>query len=732
MKSFNNQADSTKTPLQVLKEVFGYSGFKPLQEKIIETVLSGKDVLALMPTGGGKSLCYQIPALCREGTALIISPLIALMKDQVDALRLNGVAAAYINSTQTTSEQNLYTNQMKEGKLKLVYLAPERIFGREEQFLNFIKTCKISLLAVDEAHCISQWGHDFRPEYLMLAKITGSLGPGVPTIALTATADEKTKLDIAEKLNLKNPEIFVASFNRPNIEYHVRPKHNGFSQLLEFLNQRKEDSGIIYTFRRADAELLAGKLKAAGFLADFYHAGVDPAEKHRRQDAFLKDEIRIIVATIAFGMGIDKSNVRYVVHMDLPKNVESYYQETGRAGRDGLPSVALLFYSYEDFFRLKKFTEIEDNPVQSEVMLKKLEQMADYGNLRTCRRKFLLNYFSEDFGRHCGSCDNCLENYESFDGTVIAQKALSAVARLKERFGINYVVDFLLGSESEPIRQEHTLIKTFGVGKDIERVDWVNYIHQLLYMNALEREQGKYPVLKLTEKSWKILKGETAVSLAKPKPRKYAPLQLGISSEDQELMTVLKRLRTKLAAAENVPPYVVFSDKTLQELAFYKPVYANRLQFIHGFGAAKIRKYGDGILELIRDYLAENSAGITKADQKNAAGVKDSNSENTGLYDGILNLLKKGKSAREIAKMKGITLGDCQKEFAEMIRLGWLDIEDVMPPPKVRMIMKALPAPGQALNLKTVKDQLPGEVSYGEIRMTAAVRERQQKLDHGN
>jgi ATP-dependent DNA helicase RecQ len=417
-------------PVQALQKYFGYSAFRHEQEAIIRHILNKKDVLALMPTGGGKSLCYQLPAVLLEGLTIVISPLIALMKDQVDSLNVNGIPAAFYNSSQSTEEQIQLTTKLRNNQIRLLYLAPERLFGNESKLIGFLKSVPVSLIAIDEAHCISHWGHDFRPEYLMLAGLKLQF-PNIPVIALTATADKLTKKDILEKLNLKDPAIFVSSFNRANITYRVIPKKNSFNQLLAFLDERKDDSGIIYCLSRKSTEALAADLKEEGFAAEPYHAGLDNAVKARTQEAFLRDEVKIIVATIAFGMGINKSNVRYVVHVDMPKNIEGYYQETGRAGRDGLPSDAMLLYSPGDANKLKQFAMIDDNPEQSRIMLKKLDDMVSYCQLHACRRQFLLKYFEEDFPPNCGSCDFCLTEFKKFDGTMIAQKALSAVTRLR-------------------------------------------------------------------------------------------------------------------------------------------------------------------------------------------------------------------------------------------------------------------------------------------------------------
>jgi ATP-dependent DNA helicase RecQ len=421
---------------EVLYNKFGYKEFRNNQQAIIETILAKRDCFVLMPTGGGKSLCYQIPAVVFEGLTIVISPLIALMKDQVDALRVNGIPAAYLNSTLDKSQQLRVIEKLKKQEYKLLYVAPERIFANGRGFLDFLKSIKVSLFAIDEAHCISQWGHDFRPEYLQLGLLKKEF-PQIPVAAFTATADHQTRNDILDKLSLNNPSLFVSSFNRPNISYFVEPKKGAKVRLLEFLQEHIEDSGIIYTLSRNSADSLAEELRANGLKALSYHAGLTNDHRASNQSKFLRDEAKIMVATVAFGMGINKSNVRYVVHMDMPKNIEGFYQETGRAGRDGLQSKALLFFTIADLIKLRKFIEIEGNESQTTILYDKLNKMADFAQSKMCRRKFLLNYFGEDHPGNCESCDYCLNENEKFDGTIVAQKALSAVSRLHESFGVN-------------------------------------------------------------------------------------------------------------------------------------------------------------------------------------------------------------------------------------------------------------------------------------------------------
>ncbi|HVE55859.1 MAG TPA: DNA helicase RecQ, partial [Pyrinomonadaceae bacterium] len=463
---------------EILKNKFGYDSFRMNQQAAIEAVLAKKDCVVLMPTGGGKSLCYQIPSLILDGLTLVVSPLIALMKDQVDALKANGVEADFLNSSQTSREQTEVFQSVRQGKTKILYVAPERLLQSGDQFIDFLRDLKISLFAIDEAHCISSWGHDFRPEYIQLGKLKRYF-PEIPVIALTATADKLVRKDIFERLNIRSAEVFVSSFNRPNIYYRIVPKRNSYAQLLDYLAERRDESGIIYCLSRSSVDNLANDLRAEGFSALPYHAGLDSETRDRHQELFLKDEVKIVVATIAFGMGIDKSNVRFVVHLDLPKNIESYYQETGRAGRDGLQSEALMFFSWGDVNKLKGFAEVEGNQRQSEIMLKKLNTMGKFGDLKTCRRRFLLDYFSEELTADCGHCDNCNTEFEKFDGTIIAQKALSAVARTGQRFGLSYLIDFLRGSQAKTIRDEHKNLKTYGIGADVSKNNWFDYFNDL-------------------------------------------------------------------------------------------------------------------------------------------------------------------------------------------------------------------------------------------------------------
>jgi len=706
-------------PLQALQKYFGYSGFRHRQEAIIQHVLDKKDVLALMPTGGGKSLCYQLPAVLLGGLTIVVSPLIALMKDQVDSLNVNGIPAAFFNSSQTADEQIQLANKLRNNEIRLLYLAPERLFGNDSKLIAFLKPLNVCLIAIDEAHCISHWGHDFRPEYLALAGLKNEF-PGVPVIALTATADKLTKKDILEKLNLHHPAVYISSFNRENITYRVVPKRDSFNQLLDFLDTRKDESGIIYCLSRKSTEALAADLREEGFLAEAYHAGLDNAVKARNQEAFLRDEVRIIVATIAFGMGINKSNVRYVVHVDMPKNIEGYYQETGRAGRDGLPSEALLLYSPGDAMKLKQFAMIDDNPEQSRIMLNKLDDMVRYCQLQACRRQFLLRYFEEDFPPNCNSCDFCLTEFKRFDGTLIAQKALSAVARLKERFGVNYVIDFLRGSKSEKIWNDHKELKTYGIGTDISKDNWSRYIRELVNMGYLQVSEDAFPVLKLTAQSEEVLKGRQKVLFIESQTteERAQPVELPYEAE---LFVELKNLRGGIARHENVPPYVILSDATLLEIATYLPKSLDELRLISGFGDVKLARYG-------RDFLLPVTAWCEKNNLSSKIALKVPKRERKTRTEGAkasetalvsFTLYKSGKTIAQIAEQRGLAASTIEGHLSQYIYTGAIDISNFVNEEKKRLIRDTVESYG-AEKLSPLKEVLGEDYSYGEIRAVIA------------
>jgi ATP-dependent DNA helicase RecQ len=712
---------------EILKHQFGYDSFRMNQQQAIETVLQRKDCIVLMPTGGGKSLCYQIPALLLDGLTVVVSPLIALMKDQVDALKNNGVEAAFLNSTQTAAEQTEVFRAIRTGRLKLLYVAPERLMQSGDQFIEFLKGARVSLFAIDEAHCISSWGHDFRPEYMQLRKLKIHF-PNVPLIALTATADKLVRKDIVERLGLKNAELFLSSFNRPNIFYKVEPKRNSYARLLEYLRERREESGIIYCLSRNSVDSLAEDLRGEGFQALPYHAGLEKEARDKHQELFLKDEVKIIVATIAFGMGIDKSNVRFVVHLDLPKNIESYYQETGRAGRDGLQSEALLFFSWGDINKLKGFAEVEGNQSQTEIMLKKLSVMGQFGDLKTCRRKFLLNYFSEEMAEDCGNCDNCNTEFERFDGTIIAQKALSAVYRTGQRFGLSYLIDFLRGSQAKTIRDEHKNLKTYGVGADISKNNWFDYFKDLISQGYLAQTEGQYPLIVLTEKSEAVLRGNERVELIKVSIKEDKKAASSSASEVpaeyfKDLFGDLKQIRINFARSENVPPYIVFSDAALAEMAAYLPQNEFEMRKISGVGDLKWQKYGADFLREIKNYCERNrleSRIDLKSPKRERKTRRKRDAEGNDTFSITLDMFRSGMAIEEIAEARGMAKGTIEMHLVKFIQSGEISLEDLVLERKIEPIKNAILRLNAGLAVAPVKEFLGENYSYAEIRAVMA------------
>ena len=718
---------SNSLPLQILKTVFGYDTFRHNQKEIVDHVLAGKDALVLMPTGGGKSLCYQVPALCLPGVTIVVSPLIALMKDQVDALVVNGIKAAFLNSSQSSYEQSAIFQQLRNNELKLLYVAPERLMGNETQFIQFLQQIQLSLFAIDEAHCISQWGHDFRKEYLVLGQLKTHF-PSIPMIALTATADKITEQDIVRQLHFTDFKTFENSFNRANIWYYIKPKSNYYSDLVKYLKTHKDSSGIIYCLSRASTERLAEVLKEDGFNAEAYHAGLDKTTRDERQTKFLKDDIHIMVATIAFGMGINKSNVRFVIHADLPKNIEGYYQETGRAGRDGLHSEAILYYGAGDVMKLKSFAEVEGNAAQTKIMLQKLEKMTRFCETKLCRRKYLLNYFGENAPDYCGSCDSCLHRPELKDCTEMAQKILSTVARVNERFGMKYIVDVLKGSNNVKMKEHHKTLSVFGIGKDKSKEEWMHYTKELIQYEYLQLSEGEYPVVQLTEKSKGVLFQKEVVYLS-------APVNIEIAKEpviyqqhpyEKELFENLKLLRNQLAREENVPSYIIFSDSTLMDLATYLPITSSDLPKISGFGVYKIEKYGQPFLEAVQNYCIQNTLA-TRMDLKPSAKLRKTKSTSavnslTDTKKASFLLYKEGKSVEEIAAARNLNRGTVEDHLCYYISTGDIAIDAFLDKATQEIIKKVVEKFGRN-SLKALKDQLPEEVSYGTIKMVLASME---------
>ena len=594
-----------------LKRHFGHDQFRPLQQEIVQDALAGEDVFVLMPTGGGKSLCFQLPALMRDGLTIVVSPLIALMKDQVDALQTSGIPATYLNSTLDREEAKARWRGLHRGEYRMLYVAPERLML--DTFLERALNWNIAQFAIDEAHCISEWGHDFRPEYRELKKLRKHL-PDVPLMALTATATERVRADVIKQLELRDPRFYVASFNRPNLTYRVVPKTAPYEQLLAFIRSRPNDSGIVYCASRKSTESLARNLNEDGVSAKPYHAGLTNVERTKHQDAFLRDDVRVITATIAFGMGINKPNVRFVVHYDLPKNLESYYQETGRAGRDGLPSECILLFRPSDVAKQLHFID-EKSEKEARIARAQLQQMVHYAETRECRRGVLLEYFGEKFlPRSCESCDNCLQPRETFDGTVHAQKFLSCVYRIHARhgfgFGLGHVVDVLRGADTEAIRQrDHNELSTYGIGGELKRGEWQAIGRELLRLGLVQCAPGKFATLSLTPVGVEALRKRTPIVLTKQIDiaEKAARRRPGTIECDEALFERLRSRRRKLADERNVPAYVVFSDVSLREMARSYPTNANEFRRVPGVGEQKLKDFAELFLSEIRSYLATNS-----------------------------------------------------------------------------------------------------------------------------
>jgi len=626
--------------LLTLQTTFGYPEFRPLQREIIDASLAGRDVFALLPTGGGKSMCYQLPALHRGGLTVVVSPLIALMKDQVDQLQAAGVAATFLNSTLGERESRSRFAGLHRGEWRLLYVSPERLML--EGWIENLRAWNVSAFAIDEAHCVSEWGHDFRPEYRQLAQLRDAL-PEIPMMALTATATERVRADVVKHLKLREPEIFIASFNRPNLTYRVKPKDGPLNQIIDFVKKRGDESGIIYCATRATAERVAESLSLRGFSARAYHAGLTNKERAENQELFLRDETKIICATIAFGMGINKPNVRWVIHHDLPKNIEGYYQETGRSGRDGLPSDCLLLFSGGDAAKQTHFIDEMTDEHERNVARAQLRQMIHYAESAACRRRNLLGYFGETLDmENCGACDNCLEPRETYDGTLQAQKFLSCVYRVRQasRFGVgmNHIVEVLTGAATEKIRRwGHDKLSTYGIGADMSRPQWAAVGRELMRLGYLAQAEGEFPTLELTAEGMEVLRARKPVSLTKPlvqpmpKVRRAAPLfgagigiggiGAGVASAgagagvaggdgtgpcDEILFSRLRELRKKLADERGVPAYVIFGDRTLRELARLYPEKESDMIGVFGIGEKKREQFGAIFAEAIAEFLKTN------------------------------------------------------------------------------------------------------------------------------
>ena len=596
------------TALSVLKSVFGYQSFRKGQEEVINASLNGRDALVVMATGNGKSLCYQIPALCFEGLTLVISPLISLMKDQVDQLQANGIEADFLNSSQTLEQQQQVQNKLISGQLKLLYVSPEKVMTNT--FFQLISYSKVSFIAIDEAHCISQWGHDFRPEYTQLGGLKASF-PHAPIMALTATADYATRQDILTHLNLENPHKYIGSFDRPNIRYTLEEKYKPMEQLTRFVLAQKGKSGIIYCNSRNKVERIAESLRNKGVSAAAYHAGMETALRERVQQDFQRDNVQVVVATIAFGMGINKSNVRFVAHFDLPRSIESYYQETGRAGRDDLPAEAVLFYEPADYTWLQKILLEKPETPQRQIEQHKLEAIGEFAESQTCRRLVLLNYFGEHRQTPCNNCDICLDPPKKYDGLVDAQKVMSTIYRVGQCFGAHYVIAVLRGMQNQKIiERQHDKLSVYGIGKDKSKEHWQSVIRQLIHLGFVQQVISELnPTLQLTESAKAILKGEEPLELAMPRISAISkiahnPQRQGVANYDKDLFARLRFLRKQIADKENIPPYIVFNDATLQEMAQYMPTSNIEMLQINGVGSIKLERFGQPFMTLIQEHKA--------------------------------------------------------------------------------------------------------------------------------
>ncbi len=708
---------------KLLKTHFGYDSFRPLQKEIIDTVLSGKDSFVLMPTGGGKSLCFQLPALMLPGITLVVSPLIALMKDQVDALMANGISAAFINSSLSQKEQADVMKRSRSGEIKILYLAPERVSSYG--FSEFLEDLEVSLLAIDEAHCISEWGHDFRPDYRNLRSLRQRVSKA-PVIALTATATPIVREDILSQLGIKKGEIFVSSFNRENLTYSVQPKYETFHELTKLLKSRKGESIIVYCFSRKNTEDTAKKLNKAGLKAAAYHAGLPKKARVRVQDQFIRDEVPIIVATIAFGMGIDKPDVRLVVHMDLPKTIESYYQETGRAGRDGLPSDCILFYSYGDRRKQEYFINHLDDEDERKVALRKLDDVVEYCQNEVCRRFFLLVYFGEmDAATSCDACDNCtLPPAEESDATEISQMILSAIIRTGERFGAAHVCDVLHGSKKKRLLElGHDKLSVHGIARNVDTGALREYTHALRKRGYLDLSPGEYPTLSVSSKGRRALTDKEAINLPVTKTVEKLPTRASKTSSDLEYDVAtfekLRAVRKRIADEKNVPPFVIFGDRTLHQMAYYFPSSEEAFSHLFGVGKQKQEEYAKEFLECIAEHARENKLEEKPVPVKvQSRRATEKTAKTSSTLEETKMLIEKKMSLMQIADERRLSKGTIIQHLEKLVNAGELDeIEHLRPNKQDFDVMaKAFEASG-GTSITAVYHQLGEKYRYDELRL---------------
>jgi ATP-dependent DNA helicase RecQ len=712
------------TKEQVLKQYYGYDKFRPLQADIIDWILYGQDAMVLMPTGGGKSVCFQIPALMMQGLTLVISPLIALMHDQVQALKANGIAAEYLNSSLTGQQQSAIERRVNDGSLKLLYISPEKLFT--QGYLDWIKSLNISLFAIDESHCVSTWGHDFRPEYANLHVLKQAF-PHVPMVALTATADRVTRKDILSQLGIPEAKTFISSFDRPNLSLSVLPGRNRIKIIQNFITERPRQAGIIYCLSRKNTETVAEALQKAGIKAKFYHAKLPPDERAKVQDAFLRDDVQVIVATIAFGMGIDKSNVRWVIHYSMPSNVESFYQEIGRAGRDGVKADTLLFYSYNDLLVRKDMIAGSELPAEmKEVQNAKLDRMKQYAEAEICRRRILLSYFNEEVSQDCGNCDVCKNPPMRFDATLLAQKALSGVARTGEKVAMGMLVDILRGSNNKKlIDHRYHELKTFGVGKELKADEWADYLQQMLNSGVMDIAYDEGHAYKLNNASWAILKEGRKVQLVRYKAfeERQAIREAEVPKEKTKkeiirdaLFERLRELRKRLADDKNLPPFVIFSDATISDMSQKKPLTQAEMLNVSGVGEMKYQQYGEIFLREIASFL------------KTVPGV---NSASLGIntYEFTFKLYQEGNTVEEIAEIRGLNTGTVVSHLSKLYEEGkpinpWAFINQS----EYREILGAAKAMGvkKGDGMKALFEAMDMKYGYDKIKIAFAIFEKEK------
>lgn len=706
---------------QSLKHFFGYDSFRPGQREIVEAALEQRDMMIVMPTGGGKSLCFQLPALLKPGLSVVVSPLIALMQDQVEALLDNGIGATFLNSTLSAQEVRSRETAILEGKIKLLYVAPERLLG--ERFLPFLdrvaEKLEISAFAIDEAHCVSEWGHDFRPEYRQMEQVRDRY-PDIPIMALTATATERVRQDIIQQLTLRNPYIHVASFNRPNLYYEVRPKtKHSFAEVLQII-QKKGGSGIIYCLSRKKVEEVAYKLQQSGIEALPYHAGMNDVDRSTNQTRFIRDDVQVMVATIAFGMGINKPDVRFVIHYDLPKNLEGYYQESGRAGRDNEPAHCSLFFGYGDVKIIEYIIDQKPDEQEQRIAKQQLRRVINYAESTDCRRTIQLSYFGDSFPGNCGHCDNCCSQKPVEDWTLEAMKFLSGVARCREKFGMNHIIDVLRGSKNQKVLQyQHDQLSTYGIGKDRSADDWKMLVRSLLHQGLLDETTDGFPILKLNEKSWEVMKRQRTVEIAVEPKREVQGKNRSLAVEVESLFAILRTLRKQIADEQFVPPYVVFPDKSLRDMAEKRPQNLREFEDVYGVGSNKRDKYGQVFLEAIRTFCQEQGlpTGAASSPVVNVPTVP-----NMPSYSQMQTweLHRKGLTVEGIADARGMSPTTIVGHLVELIEMEReVDINLLVEPERQQPIVQALQIIGDE-RLKPIYEFLESSYTFEEIKLVRA------------